>query len=52
MILHQLERIATQIEGHCICALGDAAAMPVRSFLKNFWSEFEYYVDKKESMVS
>jgi len=50
--LHQLERIATQIEGHCICALGDAAAMPVRSFLKNFWSEFEYYVDKKGSMVS
>ena len=50
--LHQLERVATQIEGHCICALGDAAAMPVRSFLKNFWSEFEYYVDKKESMVS
>ena len=50
--LHQLERIATQIEGHCICALGVAAAMPVRSFLKNLWSEFEYYVDKKESMVS
>ena len=50
--LEQLERIASQIEGHCICALGDAAAMPVRSFIKNFWSEFEYYVDKKESMVS
>ncbi len=49
--LHQLDRIASQIEGHCICALGDAAAMPVRSFLKNFWSEFEYYVDKKESLV-
>ena len=50
--LEQLNRIAFQIEGHCICALGDAAAMPVRSFLKNFWSEFEYYVNKKESMVS
>ena len=50
--LEQLDRIASQIEGHCICALGDAAAMPVRSFIKNFWSEFEYYVDKKESMVS
>ncbi len=50
--LEQLERIASQIEGHCICALGDAAAMPVRSFIKNFWSEFEYYIDKKESMVS
>tara|TARA_B100000965_G_C19584706_1_gene755192 strand:- start:649 stop:1920 length:1272 start_codon:yes stop_codon:yes gene_type:complete len=50
--LMQLDRIASQIEGHCICALGDAAAMPVRSFLKNFWNEFEYYVVKKQSMVS
>ena len=50
--LEQLDRIASQIEGHCICALGDAAAMPVRSFIKNFWSEFEYYIDRKESMVS
>jgi len=49
--LDLLNRIANQIEGHCICALGDAAAMPVISFLKNFWNEFEYYVDKKESMV-
>jgi|TARA_B100001741_G_scaffold49895_1_gene37747 NADH-quinone oxidoreductase subunit F len=50
--LAQLDRIASQIEGHCICALGDAAAMPVRSFLKNFWQEFEYFVDNKQSMVS
>ncbi|MBC8299926.1 MAG: NADH-quinone oxidoreductase subunit NuoF [Pelagibacterales bacterium] len=50
--LEQLDRIASQIEGHCICALGDAAAMPVRSFIKNFWTEFEYYIDRKESMVS
>lgn len=50
--LEQLDRIASQIEGHCICAFGDAAAMPVRSFIKNFWSEFEYYIDRKESMVS
>ncbi|MBK46475.1 MAG: NADH-quinone oxidoreductase subunit F [Gammaproteobacteria bacterium] len=49
--LDQLNRIAYQIEGHCICALGDAAAMPVRSFLKHFWQEFEYFVDKKQSMV-
>ena len=50
--LDQLNKIANKIEGHCICALGDAAAMPVRSFLKHFWHEFEYYVEKKESMVS
>ena len=49
--LDLLNRIANQIEGHCICALGDAAAMPVISFLKNFWNVFEYYVDKKQSMV-
>ena len=49
--LDLLNRVANQIEGHCICALGDAAAMPVISFLKNFWNEFEYYVDKKQSMV-
>ena len=49
--LDQLDRIASQIEGHCICALGDAAAMPVRSFLKNFWEEFEYFVNNKRSMV-
>ena len=50
--LEQLERVAGQIEGHCICALGDAAALPVKSFLKHFWPEFEYYIDKKQSMVS
>ena len=49
--LDLLNRVANQIEGHCICALGDAAAMPVISFIKNFWNEFEYYVDKKKSMV-
>jgi NADH-quinone oxidoreductase subunit F len=49
--LDLLNRVANQIEGHCICALGDAAAMPVISFLKNFWNEFEYFVDKKQSMV-
>jgi len=49
--LDLLNRVANQIEGHCICALGDAAAMPVISFLKNFWNEFEYYVEKKQSMV-
>ena len=49
--LHELERIAGLIEGHCICALGDAAALPVKSFLNNFWDEFEYYIDNKKSMV-
>lgn len=47
----RLDDVASKIEGRTICALGDAAAMPVRSFLKHFREEFEYYVDHKKSMV-
>jgi NADH-quinone oxidoreductase subunit F len=47
----KLDDVASKIEGRTICALGDAAAMPVRSFLKHFRHEFEYYVDHKQSMV-
>lgn len=49
--LDKLDDVASKIEGRTICALGDAAAMPVRSFLKHFRSEFEYYVEFKCSMV-
>ena len=37
--------VANHIEGHTICALGDAAAWPVQSFLKHFRAEFEYMID-------
>jgi NADH-quinone oxidoreductase subunit F len=37
--------VANHIEGHTICALGDAAAWPVQSFLKHYRHEFEYMVD-------
>jgi len=37
--------VANRIEGHTICALGDAAAWPVQSFLKHFRQEFEYMID-------
>ena len=39
------------IGGHTICALGDAAAMPVQSFLKHFGDEFEYHIEHKSCMV-
>ncbi len=39
--LDLLLSVANNIEGHTICALGDAAAWPVQSFLKHFRSEFE-----------
>jgi NADH-quinone oxidoreductase subunit F len=42
--LEKLLDVANKIEGHTICALGDAAAWPVQSFLKQFHHEFEYMV--------
>lgn len=39
--LRDLDEIAGNIMGRTICALGDAAAMPVQSFIKHFKDEFE-----------
>jgi NADH-quinone oxidoreductase subunit F len=48
--LDLLVDVAGKIEGRTICALGDAAAWPVQSFLKHFREEFEYHVDHKKCM--
>jgi NADH-quinone oxidoreductase subunit F len=45
-----LQAIPAGIMGNTICALGDAASIPVLSFLKKFGSEFEYYVEHGRSM--
>jgi NADH-quinone oxidoreductase subunit F len=42
--LDLLVDVANRIEGHTICALGDAAAWPVQSFLKHFRDEFAYMI--------
>ena len=49
--LELLNSVASHIGGHTICALGDAAAMPVQSFLKHFGNEFEYHIEHKRCMV-
>jgi NADH-quinone oxidoreductase subunit F len=46
-----LDNVAENIMGRTICALGDAAAMPVRAMLKHFRPEFEYHVAHKTCMV-
>ena len=43
--------VQEKIMGNTICALGDAAAMPVESFLRCFREEFEYYIEHGKSMV-
>lgn len=47
--LDKLDDVASKIEGHTICALGDAAAMPVRSFIRHFRDEFEYAIVNKHT---
>ena len=49
--LELLKSAAGQIEGHTICAFGEAAAWPVQGFLRQFWHEFEYYIEHGHSMV-
>jgi len=43
--------VANKIQGRTICALGDAAAMPVTSFVTKFRDEFQYHIDHKTCMV-
>jgi NADH-quinone oxidoreductase subunit F len=50
--LEKLDDVASKIEGRTICALGDAAAMPVRSFIRNFRPEFEHYIETGSSIFS
>ncbi len=49
--LELLRSAAGQIEGHTICAFGEASAWPVQGFLRHFFEEFEYYVAHGRSMV-
>jgi NADH-quinone oxidoreductase subunit F len=49
--IDMLVDVANKIEGHTICALGDAAAWPVQSFVRHFRHEFEHYVDHGHSIV-
>ena len=49
--LDLLTDISKNISGRTICALGEAAATPVISFIKHFRAEFEYYIEHGKSMV-
>ncbi len=45
--VEKLDQIAGNIGGNTICALGDAAAMPVQSFVKKFRDEFVRHVEER-----
>ena len=49
--LEMLNSVSDNIAGRTICALGDAAAMPVKSFVKHFRPEFEHHITHKTCLV-
>lgn len=50
--LDRLVDVANNINGNTICALGDAAAAPVISFIKHFRDEFQYHIDHQRCLVA
>ncbi|MDE3011541.1 MAG: NADH-quinone oxidoreductase subunit NuoF [Pseudomonadota bacterium] len=49
--LDLLLNVADNIAGRTICALGDAAALPVKSFITHFRAEFEHHIEHKRCLV-
>jgi NADH-quinone oxidoreductase subunit F len=46
-----LDDVSDNIAGRTICALGDAAALPVKSFIKHFRDEFVHHIEHKKCLV-
>lgn len=49
--LDLLNQIGDNIAGRTICALGDAAVLPVKGMLKHFYDEFVYHIEHKKCLV-
>lgn len=46
-----LYEITKQVEGHTICALGDAAAWPIQGLIKNFRPEIERRIEMNKTVT-
>jgi NADH-quinone oxidoreductase subunit F len=49
--LDLLDNVSDNIAGRTICALGDAAALPVKSFIKHFRGEFVHHIEHGKCLV-
>jgi NADH-quinone oxidoreductase subunit F len=47
-----LEDVTKEIEGHTICALGDAAAWPIQGLIRHFRPEIERRIRRRASKRS
>ena len=44
--IDMLQEVTKQVEGHTICALGDAAAWPIQGLIRHFRDEIENRISK------
>jgi NADH-quinone oxidoreductase subunit F len=42
--------VTKQVEGHTICALGDAAAWPIQGLIRNFRDEIENRIRNQRTL--
>lgn len=49
--IDQLYDLTKKIEGHTICALGDAAAWPIQGLIKNFREEIEERIERHKKII-
>ena len=51
--IDSLLEVTKQVEGHTICALGDAAAWPIQGLMRHFRSEVEARINRvNESYIA
>lgn len=50
--IDMLEEVSRQIEGHTICALGDAAAWPVQGLIRHFRPEMEKRIRDRQGVAA
>ena len=50
--IDMLETVTKQIEGHTICALGDAAAWPVQGLIRHFRAEIEHRILERKKRAA
>ena len=46
--IDKLLNVTKQVEGHTICALGDAAAWPIQGLMRHFRSEVEERIEDNQ----
>jgi NADH-quinone oxidoreductase subunit F len=46
-----LYEVTKQVEGHTICALGDAAAWPIQGLIRHFRPELERRIAEREGAM-